>query len=190
MNKLKLLAASAAAGLVLGGVGAATALVSTDSAGAVAVSCTPIGYQHGITAATLRMKKLDPAGFNATGTGAWDKYFRTMKKLVDDHDAGCVTAPPPTTTTAPPPTTTTAPAPRPAPQTYNKGSRGQDARYCLPDGVTVDAAGYRYDEDGRSLGGRSGNDVAGLKPSDEMDGASPCQGYNGMPPWPEGSYLP
>jgi hypothetical protein len=189
MKKIAL-ALTAATLAVSGAVVAST----VSSASTSASTATPIGYQHGIEAARLRMKKLDPAGFNASGTGAWDKYFRTMRILVADHDAAIVASPPPTTTTAPPPPTTTAPAVRPAPQTYNRGTRGQDARYCLPDGVTVDAAGYRYDEDGRSLGGRTGNDVPGLKPSDAMDGASPCAGYSWgnqtFPPWPDASYLP
>lgn len=84
--------------------------------------------------------------------------------------------------TQPPP-----PPPPPAklnPQTYNKGSSGQDARYC----VTF-RDGYRYDAGGREIDGRrSGKFVPGLKPADEMDGREPCDPYNGMPPWPPGSY--
>lgn len=84
---------------------------------------------------------------------------------------------------APPP----PPPPPPVqlnPQTYNKGSRGQDARYC----VTHDD-GYRYDADGREIDGlRTGQFIEGLKPADEMDGRGPCDPYNGFPPWPEKSY--
>lgn len=86
------------------------------------------------------------------------------------------------------------PVARYAPQTYNKGSNGQDARYCtagLPKSgpFFVDAKGCRYDDGGRDVDGcRSGNPVSGLKPADEMDGREPCDPYNGMPPWPAGSY--
>jgi hypothetical protein len=81
---------------------------------------------------------------------------------------------------APPP----PPPPKLNPQTYNKGSSGQDARYC----VTHDD-GYRYDSGGREIDGRrSGKFVEGLKPSDEMDGREPCDPYNGFPPWPAASY--
>ena len=150
-----------------------------------AAACTDIGFQNGIAAATLRMKKLDPAGFNATGTGAWDKYFRAMKKLVDDHDAVCGSvAPPPVTTTAPPPTTT-APVQRFNPQAYNRGSSGQDARYCVQFND-----GLRYDSGGREIDGlRTGKFVSGLKPSDEMDGREPCDPDGaGHPPYPAASY--
>jgi len=76
------------------------------------------------------------------------------------------------------------PPPTLNPQTYNKGSSGQDARYC----VTKDD-GYRYDSGGREIDGRrSGKFVAGLKPADEMDGREPCDPYNGFPPWPKESY--
>lgn len=81
---------------------------------------------------------------------------------------------------APPP----PPPPKLNPQTYNKGSSGQDARYC----VTHDD-GYRYDSGGREIDGRrSGKFVPGLKPADEMDNREPCDPYNGFPPWPDGSY--
>jgi hypothetical protein len=81
---------------------------------------------------------------------------------------------------APPP----PPPPKLNPQTYNKGSSGQDARYC----VTHDD-GYRYDSGGREIDGRrSGKFVPGLKPADEMDGREPCDPYNGFPPWPAASY--
>jgi hypothetical protein len=75
-----------------------------------------------------------------------------------------------------------------APQTYNKGSSGQDARYCTRESGNPDGGGFHYDSGGRSLGGRSGNPVAGLKPADEMDGREPCDPYNGFPPWPPDSY--
>lgn len=71
-----------------------------------------------------------------------------------------------------------------APQAYNKGSRGQDARYNIrinctkrADGRYVDRKGMVYGDDGLCLGGRSGNAVAGLKPADEMDGREPTEAY-------------
>jgi hypothetical protein len=75
-----------------------------------------------------------------------------------------------------------------APQTYNRGSSGQDARYCTKDSGNPDGGGFHYDSGGRSLGGRSGKFVPGLKPADEMDGREPCDPYNGFPPWPKESY--
>lgn len=190
------------AGALLGAVlaisgGTVVARTLSSSEGAAA-SCTPIGFQNGIAAAELRMRRLDPGGFNASRTGAWDKYFATQRRLVGDHDAECSgTPPPPVTTTAPPPTTT-APAPRPAPQAYNRGSSGQDARYCVNGGANgTDAAGYRYDSGGREIDGRrTGNRVLELKPSDEMDGREPCDQYvgptgrtiGGAAGYPPGSY--
>lgn len=99
-------------------------------------------------------------------------------------------------TPPPPPPPPPPPAPRLAPQTYNKGSSGQDAKYCVNSpGVTAigngryqDEGGFVYDNQGLCLGGRSGNPVAGLKPADAMDGRGPCDPYNGFPPWPAGSY--
>jgi hypothetical protein len=146
----------------------------------------PIGYQSGIVAAMNRLRALDPAG-----KPAYDKLERTLRILAADHDAAIVKPTPPPPPPPPPPPTVL-----PAPQTYNKGSRGQDARYCIAglsnaNGVFTDAKGYRYDGQGLELDGRrSGNPVAGLKPADEMDGRDPCDPYNGMPPWPAGSYLP
>ena len=61
-------------------------------------------------------------------------------------------APPP-----PPP-----PPQRLAPQTYNRGSSGQDARYCIPPGGATD--GCRYDSGGREIDGlRSGKFVPGFQ---------------------------
>lgn len=82
-----------------------------------------------------------------------------------------------------------------APQTYNKGSRGQDAQYCTS-ALPRNAAGQPYEPSNPNItyngglcnGGRSGNPVAGLKPSDAMDGRGPCDPYDGMPPWPDASY--
>lgn len=93
---------------------------------------------------------------------------------------------------APPPPPDPIPA-KLAPQTYNKGSSGQDARYCtagLPvvNGFVTDGLD-RYDTGGRSIDGlRSGQFIPELKPADEMDGREPCDPYNGMPPWPAKSY--
>ena len=144
-----------------------------------------IGFQNGVEAARLRMKKLDPGGFKPDGTGAWDKFFRTVSHLVVEHDQQFPPTPPP----PPPP-----PPGKYAPQTYNKGSNGQDARYCtagLPKigPYFVDEMGCRYDDKGLEVDGRrTGKFVAGLKPADEMDQREPCDPYNGMPPWPAGSY--
>lgn len=150
-----------------------------------------IGFQHGVTAAKERMRRLDPGGFRADGTGAWDKFFRSMLILVQDHDVAYTDSPPPPPPLPPPP-----PVARLAPQTYNKGSSGQDARYCTAGLPRNDAGefyepsnpGIRYDEKGLCKGGRSGFPVEGLKPADAMDGREPCDPYNGMPPWPAGSY--
>lgn len=156
------------------------------------VQAEKIGYQSGIDASVNAWIATDPAH-----KAGYEKLRRTLKLLAADYDGRQAAPPPP----PPPPATTTAPpppAPKLAPQTYNKGSRGQDARYCvlgLPrdsSGAYVDGGGYRYDEKGLSLGGRSGNAVSGLKPADEMDGREPCDPYtNGsqsFPPWPEASY--
>ena len=103
-------------------------------------------------------------------------------------------------TPPPPPPPPPPPAPRLAPQTYNKGSRSQDARYCInAPGVSrvgddrwQDEGGYIYNSDGFCFGGRSGNPVAGLKPADMMDGRQPCDPYTNdgqsFPPWPAASY--
>lgn len=96
----------------------------------------------------------------------------------------------------PPPPPPPPPVKKLAPQTYNRGSSGQDARYCTnAPGVTklgpndwVDEGGFHYDASGLCRGGRSGQNVPGLKPSDQMDGHEPCDPYNGMPPWPPKSY--
>jgi hypothetical protein len=183
MKKL-LVTAVAAFAFVGGGAIVAEQVSPGDS---LAAGCTDIGYQNGVAGAAARMKKLDPGGFNALGTGAWDKFFRTAKKLVDDHDAVCGAAAPPPTTTAPPPPppTTTAPAPRFNPQAYNRGSRGLDARYCVQFND-----GLRYDDGGREIDGlRTGKFVPGLKPADEMDGREPCDPDGaGHPPYPAASY--
>jgi hypothetical protein len=81
----------------------------------------PIGYQSGIVAAMNRLRALDPAG-----KPAYDKLERTLRILAADHDAAIVKPTPPPPPPPPPPPTVL-----PAPQTYNKGSRGQDARYCI-----------------------------------------------------------
>lgn len=158
---------------------------------------TMIGYQNGCSSAAARLRRLDPGGTNASGTGAWDKLERTCLILVRDHDAGISPPPPPTTTTVPP-TTTTTPSASYAPQSYNRGTRGQDARYCvewpgverLGPNLYRDGKGVRYDAGGLELdGNRSGNPVDGLKPSDSMDGRGPCEPDGaGHPPYPPGSF--
>jgi len=146
---------------------------------------TEIGYQSGIAAACNALRKHHPEN-----KAAWDKLERTLKILADDHDAAIPGTP--DNPDDPPPTPKKL-----APQTYNRGSRGQDAKYCTTglakvNGAFVDDGGFRYDDQGLCLGGRSGNPVAGLKPSDEMDGRGPCDPYtNGnqsFPPWPAASY--
>lgn len=68
--------------------------------------------------------------------------------------------------------------PRLAPQVFNQGSRGQDARYDVSGltqvrpGVYSDGV-YEYDENGLSLSARPYQAISGLKPADEMDGANP-----------------
>ena len=163
-----------------------TAAVIGSTVAAAPQNHEKIGYQSGIAASMNRLRLMDPAG-----KAAYDKLQRTLKILADDHDAGMAPAPAPTPTPTPAPTPPPPPAALPAPQTYNKGSRGQDARYCLPPGQTVDAAGYHYDENGLSTDGRrTGNPVPGLRPADEMNGQGPCEPYLGFPPWPAESYLP
>ena len=101
-----------------------------------------IGYQNGLEAARLRMKKLDPGGFNATGTGAWDKYFATLRTLVYDHDAAITPGP-----TPPPPPIEPDKYFRVAPRmAYKDGS--SDARYCTvgQPGVTRHADGSANDD--------------------------------------------
>ena len=93
---------------------------------------------------------------------------------------------------APPPPPPPPPPPRLAPQTYNRGSSNQDARYCTKDSGNPDGGGYHYDDAGRPLAGtadgRSQKDVPGLRPSDEMNGLGPCDPYLNFPPWPPESY--
>ena len=92
----------------------------------------------------------------------------------------------------PPPPPPPPPPPRLAPQTYNRGSSNQDARYCTRDSGNPDGGGYHYDDAGRPLAGtadgRSQKDVPGLRPSDEMNGLGPCDPYLSFPPWPAESY--
>jgi hypothetical protein len=71
-----------------------------------------------------------------------------------------------------------------APQSYNRGSSGQDARFnirinCeqLANGDYRDKRGVVYTDGGLDRGGRTGSYVAGLKPADEMDGREPWEAY-------------
>lgn len=159
-----------------------------------------IGYQDGIDwlvgfIRKIPLVKYRPLEKRPASLDQWyglEKLERTLRILKDDHDAAIVVIPTPD---PPPPQVK-----RLAPQTYNRGSRGQDARYCVNSpGVTqltatdwVDEGGYHYDQQGLCLGGRTGNPVDGLKPSDAMDGAEPCDPYTwgtrSFPPWPQGSY--
>jgi hypothetical protein len=135
-----------------------------------------IGYQNGIEAARQRMKKLDPGGFNATGTGAWDKYFATVRTLVYDHDAAIapsIPSPPP-----PPiePNKYAKVAPRVA---YLEG--GSDARYCTvgQPGVTVHGDGSatddvaNYDKNGLCTDGKR-SDGPAMTGARGIDGRDYC----------------
>ena len=154
-----------------------------------------IGYNDGLDWLVGFLKKFPlvkyrPVGERPASLSAWyglEKIERTLRILKDDHDAAIVSpAPPPPPPPPPPPDP--PPVLRLAPQTWNRGSSGQDARYCTRDSGNPDPGGFHYDADGRSLGGRSGKFVPGPKPADEMDGREPCDPYNGMPPWPPESY--
>lgn len=161
-----------------------------------------IGYQDGLSGFVAWVRKTDPtvkyrpADKRPKSPSEWfwlEKFEdRLLRHLKDEHDAESPAEPsdPPPPPPPPPPPST----PKLAPQTYNKGSRGQDARYCTAGlskdstGAYVDSGGFCYDGNGLCLGGRSGNYVPGLKAADEMDGREPCDPYNGMPPWPAESY--
>lgn len=105
----------------------------------------------------------------------------------------------------------TPPAPKPpdppnpadtgyAPQAYNKGSRGQNAKFNVhvnttlrADGRYEDRNGIVYDDSGLcASGGRTEPDIPGLKPSDMSDGKEPWESYewlgNTFPPYPAQSY--
>lgn len=153
-----------------------------------------IGFQNGIAAGKARMKKLDPGGFKVDGTGAWDKFFRTIETLVQNNNEEA-TEPwePPPPPPPPPPV-----GQKLAPQSYNKGSSGQNARFnirinCtqLPDGRFRDS-NFIYDDSGLCEGGRSEQFIEALKPADEMDGREPWDPYVGplgpVPPYPAASY--
>jgi len=164
-----------------------------------------IGYNDGLTGFVSFMRKIPGVRYRdqdsrPSSLSEWywlEKLERTLRILKDAHDAAIVMPEPPPPPPPPPPPT----AKRLAPQTYNKGSRGQDARYCInAPGVTrvgstdrwIDEGRYTYNIDGLCDGGRSGAPVAGLKPSDMMDGKGPCDPYTwgeqSFPPWPPGSY--
>ena len=98
-----------------------------------------------------------------------------------------VTQPPPPPPPPPPPK-------KVAPRTYNTAPGGEpSARFCTT-GLSRNTNGRlhddysEYDDDGHDLGGRTTNQVAGLKPANEMDGRGPCDPYGTFPPWPPGSY--
>jgi hypothetical protein len=127
-----------------------------------------IGYQNGLEAARLRMKRLDPGGFNAQGTGAWDKYFATLRTLVYDHDAA-ITAPAPAPTPPPiEPDKYAKVAPRVA---YADG--GSDARYCLKDFPDLKDDVAHYDVNGLCTDGRR-SDGPALTGARNIDGREFC----------------
>ena len=123
-----------------------------------------IGFQNGIKAAMNALRGLDPAH-----KAAYDKLERTLTILAKDHDAGIAPPPPPPPDDPPPPPPTLFP------QSYNKGSSGQDARYATF-GKTSDGR-FEYDSGGRCRGGRSGQFIPELKPADQMDGNEPWDPY-------------
>lgn len=158
-----------------------------------------VGYQDGLKAAYERIKKIDPGGCNpkydpdhpdalpVDQLKAWDKVHRTLKIIKEDHDAAIPSDPPPPNGgngggNEPPPN-------RPwesgfAPQAYNQGGSGQDARYNIrinctqrSDGKYVDGQGIVYDDGGRPLGGRTQTAIPELKPADQMDGREPWDIY-------------
>ena len=137
-----------------------------------------IGYQSGIKAAIARLRKLDPGGTNAQGTGAWDKLERTLSILAADHDAQIPDPPPPPP--PPPPPTYVKVAPRVAFK-----ANGSDARYCTvgqpgvvpdpnaPPGHTVDEHGATYDDNGLCKNGKR-SDGPAVTSAREIDGRPYC----------------
>jgi len=165
-----------------------------------------IGYNDGIAGFVGFMRKLPFVKYREpdkrpSTMSQWywlEKIERTLRILKDDHDASVpVTPPTPTPTPEPPP----KPVPLGlAPQAYNQGSRGQNARFNVRINCTkvgerwVDGGGFRYDDGGLCDGGRSENPVPGLKPADEMDSREPWDPYVGPdgnihPPYPPESFL-
>jgi hypothetical protein len=158
----------------------------------------PIGFQDGITAFFNWFRKqpgvpgrgpnYDPADLS---TWPWpDKMERTLRILKDEHDAAVPSDPPPPPPPPPPPTGPVAP------RTYNKVlPNGSDARFCVAglsrgsDGLLHDIYSG-YDDNGLDVvGGRTKDtQVAGLRQANNMDGRGPCEFYDGMSRWPDGSY--
>lgn len=149
------------------------------------------GYRF-YSAGVLRSRTFDPSRRSVKFSKGQAPYKIEAVKL-SVLDSGEYPAPKPPD---PPPTPTRKFL---APQTYNKGSRGQDAQYCTtglprdPNGIPYEpsAPGITYN-DGLCNGGRTGDPVPGLKPADEMDSRGPCDPYThndvSFPPWPEQSY--
>ena len=176
-----------------------------------------IGHQDGIAAEYNRLRDLDPGGTLLTKQGgkwpsletietipleqwkAYDKAERRARILKDDHDAAVTQTPGPSP--EPPPVEPTPPDPATtgyAPQSYNRGSRGQNAKFNIRINCTgggedyVDRNGIHYDSSGLCKGGRTEPEIPGLKPSDMSDGLEPWEPYtwNGVtyPPYPLQSY--
>jgi hypothetical protein len=127
-----------------------------------------IGYQNGVEAARLRMKKLDPGGFNASGTGAWDKYFATIRTLVYDHDAAVSGAGP----VPPPPPVEPDKYAKVAPRVAYKAGNS-DARYCLKDFPNLRDDVATYDENGLCTSGTRSDGPAKTSAL-EIDGREYC----------------
>ena len=129
---------------------------------------------------------------NDMSTWPWpDKLTEnTLRKLKDTHDVIAGGLPPVPDI---PPGPTPPPVSQPwdsgfAPQSYNKGSRGQNAKFNIrinctqrPDGKYGDRHNIVYSDSGLcDSGGRTENDVDGLKPSDMTDGREPWEAYEWM----------
>ena len=177
---------------------------------------TEIGYQNGIVAGVNGLRDLDPsktllkksggkwpsidtlAGIPLDQWKAWDKMERAFTILVHDHDAAQSGGGTPDPPVPPDPPS----GKRYAPRTHNTVGAA-DARFCMKpeygvkrvtegDGYWIDEMGVRYGENGLDLGGRSKNQVPGLKGANSMDGLEPCDPYTNegvtYPPYPPGSY--
>jgi hypothetical protein len=173
-----------------------------------------IGKNHGIDATRKLLEKLDPQK-----TTAWIRLFGpatsdnegTLYKLVEGHNeltdmhiAQRLDAlEKKVFGSNPDPEPEPEPIKKYAPQTYNLGSGNQDPRYCIAglpvsNGRAIDTDNIQYDLNGLNTDGRRNRNkmVAGLKPSDMMDGKEACEGYEwqgttfpgGKDGWPADSY--
>lgn len=153
-----------------------------------------IGWQDGMQGFIQWVRKMDPTikyrplserPANRTQWYWLEKFTWALDVLQADFDArNPDTAPPP----PPPPPTTNPWDSGYAPQAYNRGSGGQNARFNIrinctqrSDGKYVDKKGVVYSDSGlQESGQRSEFTVSGLKPSDMMDGLDPWEQYEWM----------